>query len=175
MIKKAFHTQEKRLHVLTKPCICSRDDAWLGEGYYFWLDLNDAEQWGENSKRRTGKYCIYHADIDFTAILDTVFNEEHYYFWLQQIEKVALKMIKKTNIKPTLKELNDYLKERGTWNGVTGIQFHDLPQSEHYSLVFITKKPRPLTFPYKKRIQVVVFDTEIINNFALLKEGICAS
>lgn len=174
MIRTAYHTQEKREQPLQQPCICYRDDAWLGEGYYFWLDLSDAEYWGDTSKRRTGRYVIYRAEIDYTHVLDTVFNEEHYYFWLHQIEKVALKMTKTAHVKPTLKELNDYFKERGTWDEVAGIQFQDLPASEHYSLVFINRKERPSMFAYKKRIQVVVFDTEIINNFALLKEENCS-
>ena len=96
-VRVMYHTQEKRPVRLSTPIICVRDDAWLGDGYYFWNDLADAEQWGQNSKKRTGWYEIYNASIDCSTILDTVFNEEHYQFWLKQVEKAAKTIIKKNN------------------------------------------------------------------------------
>jgi hypothetical protein len=95
----------------------------LGNGYYYWYDEFDAYQWGHNSKKGTGKFEIYTSKIDYENVLDTVFNEEHYNFWLTTLEKVAKKILVKTHQKPTLKELNDYFKERGSWNDVSAIQF----------------------------------------------------
>lgn len=46
MSKRIFyHTQEARKRKLDAPILCQRDDAWLGNAYYFWLDIEDAEDW----------------------------------------------------------------------------------------------------------------------------------
>jgi len=54
MIRKMYHTQEYRGDILPIPIVCRRDDAWLGEGSYFWYDIDDAHDWGKKSKRRKG-------------------------------------------------------------------------------------------------------------------------
>jgi hypothetical protein len=168
--RKMFHTQEGRSTVLKAPIICERDDAWLGVAYYFWKDLADAEMWGNTSKRKTGYYDIYEGLINCNNILDTVFNEEHYNFWLRQIEKVATNIIKKTGLKPTIKELNDYLKERGSWNKVDGIMFQDLPTNNNFLLVEPIKyKYKSVSFAYRKRIQLAIYNPETIITFARLK------
>ena len=130
-----YHTQEHRGNILVKPIICKRDDAWLGQAYYFWNDLEDAHRWGKMSKKRTSKYEIYKSIIDCEDILDTVFNETHYLFWLEQIEIAAKSIMNKTDCKPTLKEVNDYFKERAVWDEVTGILFQDLPSNPEFLLI----------------------------------------
>ncbi len=174
--KILFHTQEKRSRILKSPCICTREDAWLGDGYYFWRDITDAEHWGEKSKRKTGCYEIYQAEINCNNVLDTVFNEEHYIFLLRQVEKVALKIIKETGEKPTLKELNDYFKERGTWDEVDGIFFQDLPTNTNFLLVKpLQKGVKSISFAYRKRIQMVVYNLNIMLNFTLHKTDYCTN
>lgn len=174
MIRELYHTQEHRQNELTAPMKCCRDDAWLGEAYYFWADKFDADRWGSMNKRRTGYYEVYLSKIQCDKVLDTVFNENHYYFWLKQIEKVALKFIKKTGEKPTLKEINDYFKEKGQWDEVDGIMFQDLSNNFDFLLVKPIEYPgkrRP--FVYKKRIQVAVYNLDIILSFALHKTEKC--
>ena len=174
-IKQYYHTQEARGKELTSPIKCVRDDAWLGEAYYFWFDLEDAENWGNSSKRGKGFYAIYQSEINLENVLDTVFNEEHYNFWFEQIEKIARIIMANTKMKPTLKDLNDYIKERGTWDELHGIRFQDLPISPDRLLI------RPIEyrygkmkyFQYRKRIQLAVYNSEIISNFALLKTAKC--
>lgn len=174
MVKKYFHTQESRIKKLTNPIKCIRDDAWLGEAYYFWKEEFDAENWGNDSKKRTGYFEIYESELDFDDVLDTVFNEEHYFFWLKQVENVAKKIISKTHIKPTIKELNDYFRERGNWNDLAGIQFQDLPTNNNHLLVKpIEYKNKTIAFAYRKRIQLAVYNTNIINTFVLLKKEKC--
>jgi len=175
MIRKLYHTQEHRQKELFEPIICCRDDAWLGDAYYFWYDERDAHRWGSNSKRKTGKYEIYEAEVHCDDVLDTVFNEEHYLFWLKQIEKVATKFIKQTGEKPSLKEINDYFKERGHWNEVDGIMFQDLPNNFDFLLVKPIKyrtKSRP--FVYRKRIQLAVYNLKIIVSFTLHEVNNCS-
>ena len=167
VVRTMYHTQEKRGIRLDNPIICVRDDAWLGNGYYFWNELDDAEQWGQNSKRKTGRYEIYKATIDCIDVLDTVFNEEHYQFWLKQVEKAAKVIWKKTGEKPTLKELNAYFQSRGGWGeAVAGILFQDLPGNPTYLLVH--------QFSYRKRIQIAVYKLDIITNFVFLDENTCS-
>lgn len=46
------------------PFECTRKDAWLGAGYYFWEDyINNAHWWGKGSYH--GKYVICHAVSDY--------------------------------------------------------------------------------------------------------------
>jgi hypothetical protein len=158
--KEMFHTQEKREVILKAPIICVRSDAWLGEAYYFWHDKIDAIEWGHNSKRKTGVFDIYKSEIESENILDTVFNEEHYLFWLGEIEKVGKVLTQKTKSKPTLKEINQYFKERAVWDEVDGIMFQDIPKSDSKSLI--------REFYYRKRIQLAIYNTKIINTFALV-------
>ncbi len=99
-----YHTQDDRMHLLTEPILCVKDNAWLGEAYYFWEEESDADFWGNKFKNKTGKYNVYISDISMNNVLDTVFNREHYVFWIKQVEKVAKNFIKKTNSKPTLKK-----------------------------------------------------------------------
>lgn len=170
-----YHTQESRKAKLISPIPCTRDDAWLGNASYFWYDLEDAEEWGNNSKRRYNYYEIYESKIYTDNILDSVFNEEHYFFWYKQIEKVAKAIIAKTKIKPSIKELNDYFKERGTWDTVDGILFQDLPTNPNKLLIkpIEYNKTKRIVFPYRKRIQLAVYNPKIIHTFVFLKREMC--
>ena len=97
-----YHTAERRAVRLSSPTFCNDEDAWLGDGHYFWDDIVDAEKWGNDRKRKTGYYEIYSAKVNCEKVLDTVFNEEHYRFWVNQVEKAAKKIVQKTGNKPTL-------------------------------------------------------------------------
>lgn len=167
-----YHTQEQRKVTLTLPIICERDDAWLGEGFYFWKEESDAHEWGHNSKRRTKYFEVYTCDLHSNAYLDTVFNEEHYYFWIKQLEKIAKKIMIKTGQKPTLKELNDYIRDKNIWPQIDYIQFQDLPVNNDKALVKPIvynsgKKRKVRTVAFRKRIQISVYNPKIISNFAL--------
>ncbi len=166
-----YHTQEKRQKPLDFPKPCIRDDAWLGEAYYFWKEEVDADDWGNNSKRRTKYYEVYECVLNSENCLDTVFNEEHYYFWIMQLEKIAKKIMIKTGEKPTLKELNDYIRDKNVWPQVDFIRFQDLPTNSERSLVrpILYKNGKVRTVAFRKRIQIAVYNKEIIFNFALKK------
>lgn len=174
MIRKMYHTQESRDYQLSSPVLCTRDDAWLGDAYYYWLNQEDADHWGNNSKKATGYFEVYESEIDLENVLNTVFNEEHYDFWLETIEKIAKTIMRKTKMRPTLKELNNYILQRGNWQDVSGILFQDLPATDYYSLVQpLIYGQKRVYFAYKKRIQLAVYKTEIILNFALLYKKEC--
>lgn len=161
-----YHTQERREKRLSKPILCQKNNAWLGVAYYFWNDEIDAIQWGNTSKNQTGYFEIYKAIIDSENIIDTVFNEEHYNFWLKQIEKAAKHISKKSGMKASLKEINQYFKNKAKWSDLTdGILFQDLPNSEDLLV---------RNLYYRKRIQMAVYKLEIINNFAFHSETGCS-
>lgn len=169
MLRTMYHTQEKWPQQLTAPIICDRKDAWLGEGYYFWGVLQDARIWGRTSKTTTGVYQIYSAEIDCTNVLDTVYNEEQYTWWMEQIEKVAatLQLKSKGAPKPTKWQVYQYIREKGIWKAanITGILFED--QTENPERSRIDK------FYYKKRIQLVAFTLDIVSGFAFHLEQKC--
>ena len=52
---------------------------------------------------------------------------------------------------------------------VKGIIYDDLPQNSSKGRIYSAIPP----LYFKRRIQVVVFDKEIINNFAIEKEYVC--
>jgi len=158
-----YHTQENRKEELTEPVFCIKDSAWLGNAYYFWENEEDADFWGVRFKNKTGKYDVYKAEIISDDILDTVFNREHYHFWIKQVEKAAKIFVKKTGSKPTLKEINDFFKERNIWTKIDGILFQDISENPIH---FMVKE-----FQYKKRIQLALYNKEKINIFALHYSG----
>lgn len=160
-----FHTQEKRGVILNSPIICVRRNAWLGKAYYFWDSDVDAIHWGNSSKKSTGYFEVYSATVECSDVLDTVFNEAHYKFWLKQIEKAANHFKKKTGVNATIREINQYFIERASWSEVKGVLFQDLPKSED----LLVQK-----LYYRKRIQLAVYDTDIISNFALHFEMACS-
>ena len=159
-----YHTQEKRANRLSSPKLCKLPSAWLGVGYYFWADEIDAIKWGNDSKKCTGSYEVYKSDIQCENVLDTVFNETHYNFWLKQIEKAATRISIKTGLKATIKEINLYFQQRVSWSDVDGIMYQDLPFGDELLVV---------NFNYRKRIQLVAYNPKIITNFALHLEDKC--
>ncbi|KAA6343961.1 hypothetical protein EZS27_008395 [termite gut metagenome] len=160
-----FHTQEKREKRLDAPGLCTRDDAWLGHGCYFWEEERDAVTWGNSSKTNTGSYEIYKGRIVSDAFLDTVFNEEHYQFWIEQIEKTANDYKQKTGKRPNIRFICSYLDTDTQWKSdMDGILFADSPTGKH-SLVD--------GLPYRKRIQAVIYTLSCLRRFDFYKEGKC--
>ncbi len=154
-----YHTQENRGKELKKPIKCQRGNAWLGYAYYFWEDKNDAHYWGERSKKNN--YLIYEMVLkQETEILDTVFNREHYNFWIKIIERTSKKIVKKLGIKPNLEQLNSALKDANVFVGIDGILFQDISKNENHYLV--------KGMQYKKRIQLALYNEEKIQNFRKL-------
>lgn len=160
-----FHTQEKRTKRLTAPIRCVRNDAWLGKGFYFWYDIEDAIQWGNESKRPT--YEIYQAEIECENVLDTVFDEDHYRFWIQQIDMVTKALTTTTGRAPTVREVYNFLQEKLSWfSKFTGFMYSDSPTSRPKIYV---KHNKP--FVHRKRIQLAVYDLSIVQTFAFHREG----
>lgn len=161
-----YHTQGYSSPYLSDPILCTRHDAWLGSAIYFWNEEEDAVYWGINSKKSYKKYSIYTAEVDCEDVLDTVFEEDHYLFWVKCIEKAIKYLAKYSTRKPTIEDINVYLMSKGGWGEkVTGILFQDLPSNETISKV--------IGFYFRKRIQLAAFDKKIITNFVHHFDGDC--
>ena len=161
MDRICYHTQECRgTEKLEKPVACKRDDAWFGEAYYFWESIEDSDFWGKVSKKATGKYDVYKSTVNTYDFLDTVFNEKHYKVWSSSIEKLALKFKMELGKELSLKELNDYFKNKGLYKSVDGVVFQDISSNESHYLI--------KGMQYKKRIQLAVFNKLTIKDFVYL-------
>lgn len=162
MRREVYHTQEKWQNRLVQPIRCTRRDAWLGFGYYFWGDLYDAVIWGLQSKKNTGAYEIYKGVVDSDNILDTVFSEEGYRFFLTAIDEVIEDCQKKSGRRIGTNDVCKYLMKKARWQDILdGVMFADSPNTE------IEK------FNYRKRIQLVLYKLDCLMSFDFLKEGIC--
>jgi len=166
-----YHTQEARPVNLEKPILCDDNLAWLGEGYYFWVEEEFAKIWGEDKKKQTtGSYNIYTALIVPDYLLNTTFRESEYFFFKDCIEK-AIQNFKNIGEEINLKDIHQYMKDT-FWDdiGITGIVYDDLPintqrTTKKGSLHRVHSEVKPLY--YKKRIQIVVFDLGNIKDFKL--------
>lgn len=151
-----FHTQEDRGIILSEPCLCNRKDAWLGTAYYFWKDEVDAIRWGEDSKN--GRFQVYSARIISDKVLDTVFNKEHYDFFIAALERLAKKIVKKTGRYISKSLLCEYLNERADWKSEIDVLIvNDNPQG--------AREKFPI--PIRKRIQAAVYNKDCIHEFKI--------
>lgn len=151
-----FHTQENRGVVLSRPILCKRKDAWLGTAYYFWADEVDAIRWGIKSKRN--QYQIYSARIVSDNVLDTVFNEDHYRFFISAIERTANLIVKLTGKRPTQVDICEYLNTRAKWKEKIDVLLAcDIPIGSS----------EILPIPVRKRIQAAVYNKKCIYEFQL--------
>lgn len=166
---RGYHTQEYRSTCLDRPLPCKRTDAWLGHAYYFWTEIEFAKYWGIDGKMATGAYDVYAAIIEFTKVLNTVFDEKGYNFFVSKVA-MAIEHFKALDVnKLDLQKINRYLVDE-VWSkvGIIGILFEDVPYNPKNKPDRIYSEIPPLH--YIKRIQLAVFDLKIIHNFELLLE-----
>lgn len=135
------------------PALCNREDAWLGVGYYFWAHIDYARQWGADSKG--GHYEIYESLVKEEGLLDTVFSQEEYEFFLESVTVTARQLFKAKKRAPTLGQVYKKLQDRFQELGIKGIIYADMPTN---------KRRRPWAqeqfgdFFFRKRIQFVVYE-----------------
>jgi len=150
-----YHTQENRGTSLKFPLKCTRQNAWFGAAYYFWEDLNDAKFWGQNSKY--DNYQIYKAYISSDNILDTVFNEQHYRLFYKTLTASTKKLERILKRKPSLDEVWSFIEDNIPWKQeIDMLLACDTPISDN-ELFF--------KVPYRKRIQVAVYNKTCISQF----------
>lgn len=83
-IKTVYQTLEDRGNPdfieTNGPFLCSRNNAWLGNGYYFWDSfIENAHWWGREGARFTNGYFICEAfyDFDERICFNLIDNPEH--------------------------------------------------------------------------------------------------
>lgn len=164
-----YHTQEFRpdSEPLLNPIKCSTKNAWLGIGYYFWTELEFAKFWREDFKNNTGFYDIYKAYLDYENCINSVFDEEGYFFLREKIEE-TINHFKSKNVSVALEQVNRFLADN-IWEeiGVEGIIYDDKPTNPKKSDRIYSEIP---DLYYKKRIQIVLFNLKNIHNFVLFLE-----
>ena len=166
-----YHSQEYRPTELITPIKCFAKDAWLGIGFYFWLEVIYAHFWGQDFKSsgKSQSYDVYKAGLKIENCLNTVFNEEHYQFFKEMIEVAIQNCKRKNNQKSvSLDEVHAFLS-KNVWSklGVEGIIYDDKPTNPKNKSRVYSEIP---DLYYKKRIQVVIFDLKNISNFELYLE-----
>jgi hypothetical protein len=94
------------------PYVCSWENSWFGDGYYFWdTFIKNAHWWGKSVRRYTKGYVICRAECDYNDVdcCDLVGNTEHMqmfsdaYFFLKQKGLV--------DANTTVKRIVKYLKD----------------------------------------------------------------
>jgi len=170
-----YHTMECRESILDAPIKCTDRRAWLGFGYYFWLEEIFAKYWGEdfkirknNPKAQADTYDVYTADLNIENCINTVFDEEDYTNFISRIEEAILYF--QCRRRPfTLETVHRYLADR-VWGklGISGIIYDDKPTNPKNKKRFYSLIP---DLYYKKRIQVVIFDSKNVSKFKLYLEN----
>lgn len=170
-----YHTQEYRCNsaVLGQPIKCRAENAWLGQGYYFWVEIEFAHHWGRDYKiHNTGSYDVYEAHLDTEKCINATFDEKGYDLFKTKIEK-AIEYLETTGEQITLKEVNRFLADK-VWKllGVTGIIYDDLPRNidredknRVFSQIEYFENKKKQFFYYRKRIQIVLFDLKNVADF----------
>ncbi len=166
-----YHTQSSTFQPRRFPKLAEGFEEWLGAGYYFWQDEYFAKWWGIQRKcgisNFSRRYTIFVSILEFNSddFVDTVFNEEDYYNFVDQVEKFAKKYQKNLGRKPTLREFNQFVSDFNLWEGIKVIRFQDIPETNEHIEV--------KEFYYKKRIQIRVNDPAIIKSFTNYKTLAC--
>lgn len=107
------------------PYKCTRDDAWLGFGYYFWDSRIDWGHWW-GSKSYNGNYIICKAEIILgKTCFDLVGNVIHQQDFLETFEVLNTKhskAFKHNNV--TVPQVIEYLKRKGFLKQFETIRSH---------------------------------------------------
>jgi hypothetical protein len=96
-------------------------------------------------------------DLNFDAdedVIDTVFNEEDYYKFVEKLEYFANLYFQHFKEKPSLEEFNNFIQDNEIplWKDIKAIRFQDLPLNDKKDYLKVKG------FFYKKRIQIALFD-----------------
>lgn len=101
------------------PFKCTRSDAWLGHGYYFWdTNIDWAKSWGERSYVNRGKeYIIGHSKIDISnRCFDLKGNTQHEMDLLESFKILKESKLTPKNIDPTVPEIIEFMKKHNIFD-----------------------------------------------------------
>lgn len=153
-----YHTNEHRGTEIIVYAVGA--EQWLGDAFYFWQDIEFAEEWAKSPRNKYSKSDIYTVELDLNFeqdedVIDTVFNQEDYYKFVEKIEYFANIYTLKFKTKPTLEEFNNFILDHNLpfWKDIKAVRFQDLPLNDKKDYLKV------IGFFYKKRIQIALFDT----------------
>lgn len=105
-----YHTVENRGDASTvlrdAPFKCTRLDAWLGSGYYFWESSAFAHKWGCDSYG--GQYHIIKYQLELFNLFDLVGSQEHRELMMEYYQILVDEA--EVGTEPTIREILTYLK-----------------------------------------------------------------
>ena len=95
------------------PFECTRSDAWLGDGYYFWeYFVEHAHWWGRKGCNNNYIICAAYYDKDQIYCFDLIDNYEH----LNLLEELNHIVQAKENRPVYVSKLIELLKRKGLFN-----------------------------------------------------------
>jgi len=159
MIITAYQTLEDTDNIdaieMDGPFKCTRTDAWLGPGYYFWdTNMNWAIGWGESSYNKKGlDYIIARCNLDLTNCFDLVGNVQHQFDLVECIKVYKASEKSKTRREPVIPELIEFMKRKGIFT-YNSIRSSDNPDTKRVFYV----PDRNNFVVVNQRVQVCVID-----------------
>lgn len=160
---KGYHTIEDRNnpHVIetSGPFKCTRNDAWLGHGYYFWdfrLDL--AHFWGEQNFRKQG-YVICEAEIndDHSIMWDIDGRTEHQEEFIQALDLMIENGIINTHSDARVSEVIQYLQKIQALT-YKAIRAADEDRDTYFLRFKPEKAPKPANLRLRQRVQICLLE-----------------
>lgn len=151
------------------PFICKWENAWLGEGYYFWdTFIENAHWWGK--MRHGNSYVICKAECDFSSNLcfDLVGDTEHMQDFDDTIKLLKSKklVIEETTVSRIINflrtKLPDFNFQAIRVYGIKSISDHKEEYKKYrHRLIFEESKDQYLD--YKPAIQLCLFKKTSLN------------
>jgi len=96
------------------PHMCKREDAWMGQGYYFWEShIQNAHWWGKGDGHFKNGYVICKADyvIDETICYNLIDNEDHQVMFNEAVDLMIAEGLYKEGT-TTVARIIGFLKEK---------------------------------------------------------------
>lgn len=99
------------------PYMCNWENAWLGDGYYFWEGFESNAHWWGQLRGYPRGYIICEAQYDYSdlTLFDLVGNPDH----IMQISEIRDILMKKKGIKSddiTVARLIQLMQKQGRFN-----------------------------------------------------------
>lgn len=125
-------------HVINHgPFDCTSEDAWLGDGYYFWDTFQDlAHWWGESQHKKKYIVCKGQSNFDRQLCLDLQGEPEDMALFMSIVDVMNSENL--ISDKTTVNEVLQYLKNIGLFHyhavrvvGVLSVSPTKWPQYSH--------------------------------------------
>jgi len=156
------------------PFKCTRRDAWLGHGYYFWdSDDQRGHEWGD--KGYNGKYMLGKSNLNLPNLLDLTgdVDDMKYMEWLlEEFKANFIKFNDSSNFKDIpLGKAIEYMKIVNTEEDHKGIfdfdsiRGHDYPR-DSTPIRFVEHKD--IFLHLNPRVQICVINKDCVKSYELI-------